>query len=222
MRPRPAFSARQAIEFVPDDPVGALDRLVRHVLQRKPAERQAHAAADALAGDVDEFERAAAKVADDPVRLVDRGDDAERRQLCFARARQNLDLGAENALGAGDELRSVVGLAAGGGGDHERAADMHHPAEPAKAAQRGQRARHRIRRQQARGMHLAAETAQDLFVEERRQAARQRLVDDETNRVRADVDDRNRGPGFARGMRQPGAAKLREPRKVTADVPNGA
>ena len=49
-------------------------------------------------------------------------------------------------------------------------------------------------------MNLAAESAQDLFVEERRQAARQRLVDDETNRIRADVDDRDRGPGFARGM----------------------
>ena len=71
-------------------------------------------------------------------------------------------------------------------------------------------------------MHLAAESAQDLFVEERREAARQRLIDNETNRVRADVDDGDRRSGFARGMREPIAAKLRELRKATADVPTGA
>ena len=71
-------------------------------------------------------------------------------------------------------------------------------------------------------MHLAAEPAQDLFVEERREAARQRLVDDETDRVRTDVDDGNRRSGFARRMREPIAAKSHELRMVTADVPTGA
>ena len=71
-------------------------------------------------------------------------------------------------------------------------------------------------------MHLAAQPAQDLLVEERREAARQRLVDDEANRVRTDVDDSNRRPRLARGMREPIAAKLLELRKVTADVPTGA
>ena len=71
-------------------------------------------------------------------------------------------------------------------------------------------------------MHLAAEPAQDLFVEERREAARQRLVDDETDRVRADVDDGDRRSGFARRMREPVAAKPRKLRMVIADVPTGA
>jgi hypothetical protein len=172
-----------ALQLVRHDPVGTLDRFVRHVLQRKPAERQAHAGADALAVDVDQFERAAAEVADDPVGPVHRRHHTKRRQLCFARTRKDLDPGAENAFALGDEIRSVVGFATGRGRDHIGVADMHDTAEAAKSPQRGQRARNRVRRQQARRMHLTAEAAEDLFVEERRQAARQRLVDDETHGV---------------------------------------
>jgi hypothetical protein len=212
----------EAVELVLDDALGALDRLVRHVGQRKAAERKAHPAPDPLAGNVDQLERAAAEVADDTVSVVDGRDHTQRRQLCLARAGQNLDGRAEDAFGAADEFGAVVGLAAGRSGDHEGAADMHDAAQRTKAAQRRQRARHRIGRKQARGVHLAAEAAQDLLVEERRQAARQRLVDDETNRVGADVDNGDRRPRFARGVRKPLAAKLRELTRVTADVPTGA
>ena len=43
--------------------------------------------------DIDEFERAAAEVADHAVGLVHAGNDAERRQFRLARAREHVDLG---------------------------------------------------------------------------------------------------------------------------------
>ena len=43
-------------------------------------------------------------------------------------------------------------------------------------------------------MHFAAQPAQHLFVEDRRRTADKPLVDDEPNRVRADIDDRDRPP----------------------------
>jgi hypothetical protein len=41
---------------------------------------------------------------------------------------------------------------------------------------------------------LAAETRQNLFVENRRRRARQAFVDNQPHRVRTDVDDRDRRP----------------------------
>jgi hypothetical protein len=65
-------------QFAPDDALGALQRLVGQVLQGEASERQRHAAAHTVALDVDQFERAAAEIADDTVRLVNTGYDAER------------------------------------------------------------------------------------------------------------------------------------------------
>ena len=69
-----------------DDPLRALDRFVRHVGQRQATERKADAAANPLAGDVDELERTTAKVTDDSIGLIHGRDDAERRQLCLVRS----------------------------------------------------------------------------------------------------------------------------------------
>jgi len=60
---------REAAELRGDDLLRLLQRLLRDVLQREPAERQRLALADVMAADVDQFERAAAEVADDAVRL---------------------------------------------------------------------------------------------------------------------------------------------------------
>ena len=54
-----------------------------------------------------------------------------------------------------------------------------------------------IGREQARALHLAAEAAQRLLVEDRNETSRQRLVDDETDRVGADVDDSDAGATLA-------------------------
>ena len=64
----------------------------------------------------------------------------------------------------------------------------------AEALERGERGVDGVRRQQAGRLHLAAEAGQHLFVEDRRRRARQPLVDDEADRVRADIDDGDRRP----------------------------
>ncbi len=147
---------------------------------------------------VDQFERAAAEVAHDAIGIVNAGDDAERRQFGFARAGENLDLGAADPLGFGDEVGTVLGIAAGRGGDRVDAADLLNPAQRAKAPQRGQRLGDGVCRQQAGALDLAAEPAQRLLVEDRDEAARHPLINDETNRVRTDVDDSDAGGAFAR------------------------
>jgi len=185
-------------QFVLDDAFGAFERFVRQVLQRQAAERQRDAAANLVAAHVDQFERAAAEIADDTVGLVNARDDAKRRQLGFARAGQDFDRNAADAFGLGDEIRPVGGVAARGGGDRINPPDPLHLAQRAKAAQRRQRLGDRVGRQQAGALHLAAEAAQALFVEDRDEAPRHRLIDDETNRVRADVDDRDAGGALAR------------------------
>ena len=74
-----------------DDAFGAFQRFVRPILKGKAAERQRHAAPDAIAAYVNQFQRAAAEIADDAVGLVHAGNHAQRRQLRFARARQDFD-----------------------------------------------------------------------------------------------------------------------------------
>ena len=66
--------------------------------------------------------------------------------------------------------------------------------------QRRQRLGNRILGQEAGALHLAAEPAQRLLVEDRDEAARHRLIDDETNRVRTDVDDGDAGSALARSL----------------------
>src|SRR6185369_11096287 len=111
------FQQRQLIEGSLDDLLGFFERAPGQVLQREAAERQRDPAADARAVYVDQFERAAAEIADDAVRLVDAGDDAERRELRLAAAGEDGDLGAADALRFGDEGLPVARVAAGGGGD---------------------------------------------------------------------------------------------------------
>src|ERR1039457_7151152 len=86
------------------------------VLQGQAAKRQRHAAVHARAVHVDQLERAAAEVADDAVRLVDTGNDAERGEIGFAFARQNRDRRAADARRLVDEGAGVARVAGGGGG----------------------------------------------------------------------------------------------------------
>src|SRR5262249_60003537 len=127
------------LERRPDDLFRLLDRLRRNVLQRETPERQRQTALDPLPLDLGEFERAAAEVTDDAIRFVEARYDAERRQLSLALAGQNIDLGAADALGFGDESLAVLGIAAGGGRDRPERGDLHAVAQGAKAPQRRER-----------------------------------------------------------------------------------
>ncbi len=106
-----------------------------------------------------------------------------------------------DALRLGDEILAVARIAAGRGGEHPKPLDLHRVAERAEPAQRRERSRHRILGHQPLGLHLAAKAGQDLFVEQRRGAARHALVDHEADRVRPDVDDGDRRPVIEAALR---------------------
>ncbi len=85
----------------------------------RPPSGRVSAVPRARAAHVDQFERAAAEIADDAVGAMHAGNDAERGEFGLARAGEHVDLGADGALGELDEGAAVLGVAAGGGGDGE-------------------------------------------------------------------------------------------------------
>src|SRR5580704_1678709 len=120
------------------------------------------------------------------------GDDAKRGELGLAGAGENIDLGLQGALGGTNEGMAVLGIAARGRGDGERFTYPHALAQRAVALERRQRVLDRIRGEKTGGLHLAAQAAQRLFVEEFRRAAREPLVNHKPHGIRADVDDSDR------------------------------
>ncbi len=125
----------------------------------------------ARAANIDQFERAAAEIADDTVGAMHAGDDAERGELGFARAGENIDLGLQRALGGANEGPAVLGVAARRRGDGERLRHPHPLAQRAVALERRQRVLDRVRGEKPGGLHLAAQAAQGFFVEQFRRAA---------------------------------------------------
>ncbi len=100
-----------------------------------------------------------------------------------------------------DEGRPVLGVAAGGGGDAEDASDLQGVAQRAKARQRLQGFGDGVGCQQPGGLHLTAETGQDLLVENRRRTAGQAFIDHEADRIGADIDHCHRRPVIEAALR---------------------
>jgi len=178
----------QITERLADEFLGLLHRLRRNVGEREAAERTRHAVPHLRTAYVDQFERAAAKIADNAVGPVHAGNHAERGEIGLARAGQDLDVRADGRFGELDESRPVLGVAAGGCGDRERPLHPHGVAQCAKTLERSERVLHGVGGQQLGRLHLAAEAAQGLLVEDFSRTARQPLVDDEANGVRANID----------------------------------
>ena len=182
------------------DDLGRLSRrFVGGVHQGEAAERRSDSLANAGVLDIDEFERAAAEIADDAIGLPDRRDDAMGGQFRLAPARQQFDGRADGFLRLGQKFRAILGVACGGGRQHAHVGNAHGVAQHAKAAQGHQRLFDAVLRQTPRRDDAASQTAQDLLVEDRRRRARQRLVGDETYGVGADVDDGDRFAGETSG-----------------------
>ena len=120
---------------------GLLDPAVGGVEQPQAAERQRGGPAQRLALDLDQLEAAAAEVAGDAVGRAKAHHDAVGGKLGLALAGEDLDAGAERLLAAGDEVGSVGGVAAGGGGDRPHVLDAEDAGDGLEPAQRLQRLR---------------------------------------------------------------------------------
>src|SRR5262245_14998445 len=168
-----------------------LERLAGDVLERKATERQRYAAAHARAVHVDEFERTAAEVSYNAVRLVDSGHDPKCSEMGLALSRQDCDCRAANAFGFSDERAAVARVAACRRGDSPNAPDMQDIAEGAEPNQCVERRIDSIRRQQAGRLNLAPKPGQDFLVEDRRWRTSQPFVDDKTDRIGTDIDNSN-------------------------------
>ena len=160
-------------------------------VEPKHAERQRGAAPDPAARDLDQLEAAAAEIAGDPVRIGDGGKHPLSRPLPFLLAGKDARFEAELA-DAGEEGRAVRGLAHRGGGDDAGAHHLQLPDQQPEAIERGQRPRLRRLPDLA---DLAAEPGEHLLVEDDRGDALGPGIDDEADRIGADVDDRD---GFLR------------------------
>ena len=100
--------------------------------------------------------------------------------------------------------------------------DVHDPAQRLESLQRSQRFLDSVRRKQACRLHLAAKAAQRLLIEDLREIARLVLIDDETNGVRPDVDDRDFARCNSAGGFWSACTAARRRLRREADAPNGA
>ena len=164
----------------------------RQVAQAQPAQRQRQPALKAACVDIHQFQAAAAEIAADPARIVKPRQDALGRVAGLVLARQDDDLAADRSFRRRDEIRPVLGLAGGGRRNGMNLAHIGLRGEPAKARQRGERTVDSLRVEPVGARQPLAETAEDLLVEEHRQRAAIAFVDDQANRVRPDIDDRDR------------------------------
>ncbi len=123
---------------------------------------------------------------------MEAGDDAERRVVGLLAAGQHADLGAEDLLGAVDEVHAVLGLAGGRRRDDVELLGAGLIRQRAEAAEFLDGALHGLGVELARRDDAAAEAGQHLLVEQHRRRARYPLIDDQTDRVRPDVDDGQR------------------------------
>ena len=159
--------------------------------QRK-ADRRRIVQSDLATANIHEFQRAPAHIADQPIGVHEAGQDAVRRQLGLALVAEDFDPCAADAFGLRDELVSVPGNTHRRGCERVEAFHTHMAHESAKAAQGSERAVDILVLHPARLGDIAAKTADDAFIVELGRRAGESFKDHQPNRVRPDVDHRNR------------------------------
>ncbi len=130
------FEHRQGAEDLLDELFRLFHGFRRNISQSQAAERPRQPAPGARAADIDQLQRAAAEIADHPVGFMHAGNDAKRRQLRLARAREHVDVRPDGALGEFDKGGAVLGVTASGGGDRQNLFDAHGRAQRAIALER--------------------------------------------------------------------------------------
>src|SRR5690606_11816851 len=138
------------------------------------------------------LQAAAAKV---PGHAVDRAEahqDPFRGQLCLAGTRKHLDRRAARDLGPGDKVWAVGGFAHRCRCHGTQLSNTKDVRDSTEASQSRKRTLDRRLTKHTRGRHGPAEAAEHLLVENRCRRADSALVNNETHRVRAYVDDADR------------------------------
>ena len=123
-----AFQDRLFLERGHNHLAGLLQGVRRRIGERETAEGKRHADPNLVAAHLDQFERAAAQVAHDPVRPVYARDHPERGESRLALAGKDFDGGAADLLRLTDEGGTVLCLTHSGGRDNAHVADLQHVA----------------------------------------------------------------------------------------------
>ena len=153
------------------------------------AEREGGMFADLAVLHPHQLKAAPAEIADDAVRLRDRGKHAIARAACFRRAGKKLH-GQPGRFRHREQFGAVGSIARGGGGDGAHRVAAHLACQRGEAGERGRGGGHRLGIDRAGLGEAAPQPGQHLLVEQDRRQTRWPLIDDQSDRVRADVDDR--------------------------------
>ena len=172
------------------------------------AEREGDALVHLAAANADQFEAAAAEIADDAVRIRERPRARPRRAISPPRSPDSTSTSRPSRGGSSEEIRAVRAHRAPRRWRRCGACHVHLAGDQRKRSS-ATSARSDGRRidQLGRG-HAPAEPGHHLLVEQDRGNSRRPVIDDETDRIRADVDDRRRarrscpGPGRVRFGRE--------------------
>ena len=148
----------------------------------------------ALRPDAQQFEAAAAKITDHAERIVKGREYASGCKFGFFRARQHQNFHSADPLDVGKKAVAVGCFPDSSRRERPGLAGAEPVADRGKALQRVKRALGGGWIKFSRLGDRAAKPAHDLFIEQGRGAASAAFVDHEPDRVRADVDHRNRRP----------------------------
>src|ERR1051326_2288724 len=172
-----------------DDFARLVGIFLRGIHQAERSERQRDGFADLAVSDADHVETAAAEIGDEPVGIGDSCDDAFGGDARFIFAGKQAHRRAPGGLRATDELRAVRSVARRRRGHGFAHGCVQTVGQHLEAGQRLQRHGAAFAVQPAGRYHVATDAADRFFVVERGGGARLRLIDHQTHRVRADVDD---------------------------------
>ena len=172
---------------------GIDDGLLGIALARRHQPERAHGqragVAEPALPDGDQLEAAAAQVAHHARRVGHAADHAVAREARLVLAAHDVRLDAGPARQLAHEIGAVGGVAHRRGGQQVERRHLHVVGKRGEAVDVGQRHLDAFGIEPAGGVQAARQAAQHLLVEHRQRCAARALVDDEADRVRADVDD---------------------------------
>ncbi len=171
---------------------GGRQRILRHVLEPKAAERQGNPLAKVVAVDIHQLEAAAPEVACDALGRMKTGNNTKAGIVGLFTPAEHTDLGAEYLFGAMDEIGTVDRFARRRCGDHVKLAGARLFGKGPEAAKLLDSAGDALWIEFTGRDNTLAKARKHLFVEKHCGRPGDPLIDDKANRVRPDVDDGDR------------------------------